>query len=286
ARRSERHAGRVRPRAVWRRPRGPLPSELLPVHGTERGDRHQLRRLPRRWLSDVQAHGLAGDSRQRHGAPRRLRGGRLRSRAVHGFRVRYGPRACRPLEVGCRGHPSALRERPALPGTVSSVKIVLPWLSEMVSVPSDVEEVAREISLRGFEVASVEARRLPSIDFEITANRPDCLSHLGIAREAATIWRHPLRRPETLAASGRRSESKAASQLEVRLEDEQLCPRYCAQVFEVSIGPSPQWLADRLEAAGVRPISNVVDVTNYVMLEIGQPMHAFDLAWLPVSTSA
>jgi phenylalanyl-tRNA synthetase beta chain len=157
------------------------------------------------------------------------------------------------------------------------VKIVLPWLSEMVSVPSDVEEVAREISLRGFEVASVEARRLPSIDFEITANRPDCLSHLGIAREAATIWRHPLRRPETLAASELGSKSKAASQLEVRLEDEQLCPRYCAQVFEVSIGPSPQWLADRLEAAGVRPISNVVDVTNYVMLEIGQPMHAFDL---------
>ena len=65
--------------------------------------------------------------------------------------------------------------------------------------------------------------------------------------------------------------------LEVRVEDPDLCPRYCAQVFEISVGPSPLWLADRLLAAGVRPISNIVDVTNYVMLELGQPMHAFDL---------
>jgi phenylalanyl-tRNA synthetase beta chain len=157
------------------------------------------------------------------------------------------------------------------------VKIVLPWLSEIVSVPSDVEEVAREISLRGFEVASVEPRGLPTIDFEITANRPDCLNHLGIAREAATIWEHPLRLPEMLDAPSRTAESPPAEQLEVRLEDDELCPRYCAQIFEVAIGPSPRWLAERLEAAGVRPISNVVDVTNYVMLELGQPMHAFDL---------
>ena len=158
------------------------------------------------------------------------------------------------------------------------MKIVVPWLSEMVTVPSDAEKVAREISLRGFEVASVEARGLPTIDFEITANRPDCLNHLGIAREAATIWAHPLRQPETLDVPAPGAASGASDALlDVRLEDEALCPRYCAQVFEVTIGPSPRWLAERLEAAGVRPISNVVDVTNYVMLEIGQPMHAFDL---------
>ena len=156
------------------------------------------------------------------------------------------------------------------------MKIVLPWLSEMVSVPSDAEKVAREISLRGFEVASVETRGLPAIDFEITANRPDCLNHLGIAREAATIWAHPLQQPEALVVAAPPS-GPPAPLLDVRLEDEALCPRYCAQVFEVTIGPSPRWLAERLEAAGVRPISNVVDVTNYVMLEIGQPMHAFDL---------
>jgi phenylalanyl-tRNA synthetase beta chain len=153
------------------------------------------------------------------------------------------------------------------------VKIVHPWLAELVSVPADVEAVAREISLRGFEVASVEHGRLPVIDFEITANRPDCLNHVGIAREAATIWGQPLRLPELLATS----ESSGPPLLEVRLEDPVRCPRYCAQVFEVSIGPSPAWLADRLEAAGVRPINVVVDITNYVMLEMGQPMHAFDL---------
>jgi phenylalanyl-tRNA synthetase beta chain len=163
------------------------------------------------------------------------------------------------------------------------VKIVLPWLSEIVSVPTDVEDAAREISLRGFEVASIEARGLPTIDFEITANRPDCLSHVGIAREASTIWDRPLRLPETSSAPADpvapadQLEARGTAQLEVYLEDEGLCPRYCAQVFEVTIGPSPRWLAERLEAAGVRPISNIVDVTNYVMLELGQPMHAFDL---------
>ena len=154
------------------------------------------------------------------------------------------------------------------------MKIVHPWLAELVPIPADVEEVAREISLRGFEVASIERGRLPVIDFEITANRPDCLSHVGIAREAATIWGQPLRLPEM------RSTSRTAAEpapVEVRLEDHVRCPRYCAQVFEVTVGPSPAWLAERLEAAGVRPINVVVDITNYVMLEIGQPMHAFDL---------
>jgi phenylalanyl-tRNA synthetase beta chain len=154
------------------------------------------------------------------------------------------------------------------------VRIVYPWLAELVSVPADVEEVAREISLRGFEVASVQPGRLPVIDFEITANRPDCLSHLGIAREAAAIWGHPLRLPEMRAAG---EDPAGRALLDVRLEDDVRCPRYCAQVFEVTLGPSPAWLAERLEAAGVRPINVVVDITNYVMLEIGQPMHAFDL---------
>ena len=152
------------------------------------------------------------------------------------------------------------------------MKIVLPWLSELVSVPSDAEEVAREIALRGFEVASIEAGDVPVIDFEITANRPDCLSHVGLAREAATIWGHPLRLPEMdapPAAGAPGAPGAVTSQLDVRLEDTGLCPRYCAQLFEVTMGPSPRWLAERLEAAGVRPISSVVDVTNYVMLELG-----------------
>ena len=113
------------------------------------------------------------------------------------------------------------------------------------------------------------------IDFEITANRPDCLNHVGIAREASVIWQTPLRP----LPSGTAVVSGDAS-IDVDLREPELCPRYCAQVFDVTIGPSPAWLAERLEAAGVRPISNIVDVTNYVMLEMGQPMHAFDLTRL------
>jgi phenylalanyl-tRNA synthetase beta chain len=152
------------------------------------------------------------------------------------------------------------------------VRIVLPWLRDLVQVPDDAERVAHEISLRGFEVAAIEPGEHPVIDFEITANRPDCMSHVGIAREASAIWQLPLRLPEAPVL-----QPGAGAGLDVRLEAPDLCPRYCAQVFEIRIGPSPSWLADRLQAAGVRPISNIVDLTNYVMLELGQPMHAFDL---------
>ena len=148
------------------------------------------------------------------------------------------------------------------------MKIVHKWLAELVTVPDDVEAVAREISLRGFEVASVEDG---VIDFEITANRPDCLSHEGIAREAAVIWKQQPRARLT----GRVTQPDAAPPIAIESPD--LCPRYAALEFEVKVGSSPAWLRERLEAAGVRSINNVVDVTNYVMLEMGQPMHAFDL---------
>ena len=154
------------------------------------------------------------------------------------------------------------------------MRLVDSWLRELVpGVPGDVDTLAREIGLRGFEVAGIEHGRDAVIDFEITANRPDCLNHLGLAREASAIWKLPLRMPD-MAASDSTDRVKS---LEVGIDAADLCPRYCAQVFDVKIGPSPAWLQERLEAAGVRPINNVVDVTNYVMLEIGQPMHAFDL---------
>ena len=152
------------------------------------------------------------------------------------------------------------------------MKIVLEWLRELVNVPDDPAVVAAEIALRGFEVASVEPGPPSVIDFEITANRPDCLNHRGIAREASVIWNTPL-----TAEAGPPVGAGAHETVDVDVVDADLCPRYCAQVFEVRIGPSPAWLTERLEAAGVRPINNVVDVTNYVMLEMGQPMHAFDV---------
>jgi phenylalanyl-tRNA synthetase beta chain len=148
------------------------------------------------------------------------------------------------------------------------VRIVHAWLSELVDVPADVGQVAEAISLRGFEVAAVERG---VIDFEVTANRPDCLSHIGIAREAAVVWATALK-PPALAPP-----TAVAGAFPVTIDAPDLCPRYCAQVFDVRIAASPAWLAERLEAAGVRPINNIVDVTNYVMLELGQPMHAFDL---------
>ena len=149
------------------------------------------------------------------------------------------------------------------------MKIVHAWLRELVNVPDDVETVASELALRGFEVAEVADG---VIDFEITANRPDCLNHLGIAREASVVWNTPLLLPPAPPPV-----PDGAIAVDVDLAEPALCPRYCAQVFEVRIGQSPAWLARRLEAAAVRPITNIVDVTNYVMLEMGQPMHAFDL---------
>ena len=154
------------------------------------------------------------------------------------------------------------------------MRIVHAWLAELVDVPADLERVATDISLRGFEVADLEPRR-GVIDFEITANRPDCLSHIGIAREAAVIWSTRVRLP---AFADLRPDGD--SPIAVDVEDKGLCPRYCAQVFDVRVGQSPAWMTDRLDAAGVRPINNIVDVTNYVMLELGQPMHAFDMTRL------
>ena len=154
------------------------------------------------------------------------------------------------------------------------MRLVHDWLRELVAVDADVETVAREIALRGFEVAAVERSAGHGvIDFEITANRPDCLSHVGLAREAAAIWGLPLQMPDMAMPETREGEAVA-----VDVRDAELCPRYCAQVFDVQVGPSPEWLRQRLEAAGVRAINAVVDVTNYVMLELGQPLHAFDLA--------
>ena len=147
------------------------------------------------------------------------------------------------------------------------------WLTELVRVPDGVDAVAAKLALRGFEVASIEDG---VIDFEITANRPDCLSVIGLAREASAAYSLPLALPDrTLPPVG------APQPLDVAIEDAELCPRYCAQLFELrSVAASPAWLKDRLEACDVRSISPVVDVTNYVMLEMGQPTHAFDYAKL------
>lgn len=112
------------------------------------------------------------------------------------------------------------------------------------------------------------------LEADLTPNRPDCLSMVGIAREAAIICQTTLRKPSVTVPEG----SMAVEELvAVQLEDPEACPRYTARVIKgVKIGPSPFWLSRRLEAVDIRPINNVVDVTNYVMMELGQPLHAFD----------
>ena len=114
------------------------------------------------------------------------------------------------------------------------------------------------------------------VEFEITPNRPDCLSVIGLAREAAATFGSELKL-HTPAVKG--SGGKASDYVSVTIENPELCPRYTARVVKnVKIGPSPRWMRRRLRASGVRPISNIVDITNYVMLEYGQPMHAFDFS--------
>lgn len=113
------------------------------------------------------------------------------------------------------------------------------------------------------------------IEFEITSNRPDCFSIIGLARESAATFRTPFSIPAvTVKEEGGSIEGKAT----VEIKAPELCSRYAARIVEnVKVEPSPRWMQERLKAAGVRPINNIVDITNYVMLEYGQPMHAFDL---------
>ena len=161
------------------------------------------------------------------------------------------------------------------------MKLPYSWLCELVKTPAGPESVAAALALRGFEVASIELGRRPVIDFEITANRPDCLSVIGLAREAAAAYGLPLQLPDRTMPPLGTAPAAVTLPIDVTIEDPDLCPRYCAQVFEVrQSGTSPVWMQERLEAVGVRSISAVVDVTNYVMLETGQPTHAFDCAKL------
>lgn len=117
------------------------------------------------------------------------------------------------------------------------------------------------------------------VEFEITNNRTDCYSMIGIAREAAATFDKPLTLHEPVVKGS--DAGSMFDRLEVEVEDPDLCPRYTSRmVTNVKIGPSPKWLRQRLHALGVRPINNIVDITNYVMLEYGQPMHAFDYRYV------
>jgi phenylalanyl-tRNA synthetase beta chain len=157
------------------------------------------------------------------------------------------------------------------------MKIVYNWLREFVDVTGSPDELASRLALSGTNIASIETGpHGPVIDAEVGSNRPDCLSHLGIAREVGAVYKLPLKFTAPTPAVS--ATAKAADAVRVDIQSPELCGRYTARVIRgVKIQPSPKWLKDRLEASGVASISNIVDITNYVMLELGNPMHAFDL---------
>jgi phenylalanyl-tRNA synthetase beta chain len=155
------------------------------------------------------------------------------------------------------------------------MKVLYNWLKEFVDFTAPAAELRSRLSMAGVSVDSVEETPAgPVLDAEITINRPDLLGHLGIAREIATLYRFALKRVQPKFKESTELASKAAR---VEIECADLCGRYTARIIRsVKIQPSPDWLRQRLEALGQSSINNVVDITNYVMLELGQPLHAFD----------
>ena len=165
------------------------------------------------------------------------------------------------------------------------MKISYHWLREVSGVEDDAATVISKLTMVGIKLEGQEAVGDDlMIDFEVTVNRPDCLSVYGIARELCAIYGAPAPAPPEIhganvmeARNGQGDYPADEKTLRILLEDPELCPRFCGQILtNVKVGPSPEWMRSRIEACGVRSINNVVDVTNYVMLELGQPMHAYD----------
>ncbi|MCE5340324.1 MAG: phenylalanine--tRNA ligase subunit beta [Planctomycetaceae bacterium] len=157
------------------------------------------------------------------------------------------------------------------------MKTSLNWLKEYVSITETPQELAALLSGIGFNIESVEILADDAvIDVEVTSNRPDCLSHIGVAREIAAATGRELNLPKVKFEPVKKDIASIAS---VEIAEPKLCGRYTARIIEgVKVGASPSWMVKRLEAVGLRSVNNVVDATNYAMFETGQPPHAFDYA--------
>src|SRR5690348_13287730 len=149
------------------------------------------------------------------------------------------------------------------------------WLKDYTDTGLTPQELRDRLTNVGLAIDAVEQHDDDSVlDVEVPSNRPDCLSHVGIAREVSVIERKQLRLPEIKSFP---TEGRAEDLTSVEIKDPDLCPRYAARLVRgVKIGPSPDWLVKRLETIGQRSINNVADITNYVLHELGQPLHAFD----------
>ena len=161
------------------------------------------------------------------------------------------------------------------------MKVSYNWLKEFVDITIPPRTLAERLTMAGLAVDAVEQHGGDAVlEIDLTSNRPDCLSHLGVAREVAALLNTPLKRDE---ATGRRGDGalKTAALTSVEITAPELCPRYTARLIRgVKVGPSPEWLVKRLEVMGQRSVNNIADITNYVMLELGQPLHAFDFDML------
>src|SRR6202166_2790698 len=155
------------------------------------------------------------------------------------------------------------------------MKIVYNWLKDFVDAPATLDELASRLALSGTNIGGVEKGPHGAvIDAEVSSNRPDCLGHYGIAREVGAIYKLPLKQ---VSPKPSESAAKTAETIKVGIRSPELCGRFTARVIRnVKIHPSPAWLKNRLEACGVASINNVVDISNYVMLELGHALHTFD----------
>jgi phenylalanyl-tRNA synthetase beta chain len=159
------------------------------------------------------------------------------------------------------------------------MKLSVNWLKEFVKIDRSPRDLKRDLTMIGLNTEGLtQVGDDWVLDVEVTTNRPDCLSHYGAARELATHYHEALKKVEVVVKESGEPARRAAS---IEISDPDLCARYCGRVVQnVKVGPSPGWLAKRLEAVGQRPINNVADVTNYVLMELGHPLHAFDLSRL------
>lgn len=150
------------------------------------------------------------------------------------------------------------------------------WLADYVHLDVPTEEIVERLLMAGLNHESTTAHGDDeAIEIEVTSNRPDWLGHIGVARELAVLFGRPLHLPDPRPAE---TGPPAAESIAIEIRSPEICPFYCGRVIRgVRIGPSPRWLVERLATVGVASVNNVVDITNYVMLECGQPLHAFDL---------
>ena len=155
------------------------------------------------------------------------------------------------------------------------MKISYNWLKDYCKYDLSVATLAERLTNAGLVVDTVKPVDDDyCLEIEVTSNRPDCLGFIGVAREVATIVRNGLLIPCVDYETTSESVNDITS---VTIKDKELCPRYTARIIkDVKIGPSPEWLQKRITSIGLRPVNNIVDITNYVLMESGQPLHAFD----------